>query len=81
MSAGESPTRCERCSLIATAGQIHKVRSWRENWKRGRDGANVRYYGPGRAHHAIAKAEKLRSRGYIVEVESATVHNFEAVES
>lgn len=81
MSAGESPTRCERCSLIATDGEMHKLRYWREEWQRGREGAGVRYYGPGRAHYAIAKAEKLQSRGYIVEIESAPVHKFEEAES
>jgi hypothetical protein len=81
VSAGESPTRCEGCSSIAAAGEMQKLRFWRKEWKRGREGASVRYYGPGRAHHAIAKAEKLRSRGYIVEIESAAVHKFDAVES
>lgn len=80
MSAGESPTRCERCSLIATRGEMQKLRYWREEWKRGREGASVRYYGPGRAHYALAKVEKLRSRGYIVEIETATVHKFGPVE-
>ena len=50
---------------------LTKVRSWHPDWVRGRDGAHVRYYGPGQEHHAEARAERERAKGRIVEIEEA----------
>lgn len=64
-----------------TGGQgrrvVTKLRWWGEWWQApGRERARVRYYGPGRQHHAFARAAKLRAEGYTVEIEQAPVGLF-----
>jgi hypothetical protein len=71
----------ERCPELSTAGEIYKLRWWKYRSRWGRDAANVKYYGHGKRRFVFERAEKLRATGYVVEIEAATVHKFEAVES
>lgn len=67
--------------VLRTANTIHKVRWWSPEWKKGRDGARVRYYGPGHQRYALERVAKLAAKGYIVELEVAPVGSFEDAES
>jgi len=56
-----------------------KVRYWRTDWLYEDTTPTIRYYGPGRSRYARQKAEKMRERGFEVQVLIAPIGQWEEV--
>ena len=64
----------------ADSNVMTKVRYWRSDPIYGDTSPTIRYYGPGRAMYARRRAEKMRERGFVVQVLIVRVAPWEEVD-